>query len=72
MVGGGVVGIVVVVVVTVVTVVGGAADGGDGGEGGATHAHGVDFVLPKPFSLEEVERVLRRVAAAIDPGLRAA
>jgi len=32
----------------------------------------VDFVLPKPFSLEEVERVLRRVAAAIDPGLRAA
>ena len=29
-------------------------------------------VLPKPFSLEEVERVLRRVAAAIDPGLRAA
>jgi len=41
-------------------------------EGGATHAHGVDFVLPKPFSLEEVERVLRRVAAAIDPGLRAA
>ena len=41
-------------------------------EGGATHAHGVDFVLPKPFSLEEVERVLCRVAAAIDPGLRAA
>jgi signal transduction histidine kinase/CheY-like chemotaxis protein len=34
-------------------------------EGGAAHAHGVDFVLPKPFSLEEVERVLRQVGEAI-------
>jgi CheY-like chemotaxis protein len=34
-------------------------------EGGAAQAHGVDFVLPKPFSLEEVERVLRQVGERI-------
>ena len=34
-------------------------------EGGAAHAHGVDFVLPKPFSLEEVEQVLRQVGEVI-------
>ncbi|HTM56837.1 MAG TPA: ATP-binding protein [Candidatus Udaeobacter sp.] len=34
-------------------------------EGGAAEAHGVDFVLPKPFSLEEVERVLRQVGERI-------
>jgi signal transduction histidine kinase/ActR/RegA family two-component response regulator len=34
-------------------------------EGGAAQAHGVDFVLPKPFSLEDVDRVLRQVGETI-------
>jgi CheY-like chemotaxis protein len=34
-------------------------------EGGAALAHGVDFVLPKPFSLEDVDRVLRQVGESI-------
>jgi CheY-like chemotaxis protein/anti-sigma regulatory factor (Ser/Thr protein kinase) len=34
-------------------------------EGGAAQAHGVDFVLPKPFSLEDVDRVLRQVGESI-------
>ena len=34
-------------------------------EGGAALAHGVDFVLPKPFSLEDVDRVLRQVSESI-------
>jgi signal transduction histidine kinase/PAS domain-containing protein len=34
-------------------------------EGGAAQAHGVDVVMPKPFSLDDCERVLRRIG---DPG----
>ncbi|MBI1799271.1 MAG: GAF domain-containing protein [Candidatus Eisenbacteria bacterium] len=34
-------------------------------EGGAAQAHGVDFVLPKPFSLEDVNRVLRQVGETL-------
>jgi signal transduction histidine kinase/ActR/RegA family two-component response regulator/PAS domain-containing protein len=34
-------------------------------EGGAAQAHGVDFVLPKPFSLEDVNRVLRQVGESL-------
>jgi len=30
-------------------------------EGGTAQAHGVDVVMPKPFSFEDVERVLRRL-----------
>jgi len=41
-------------------------------EGGAAQAHGVDFVVPKPFSLEEVERVLRRAAETIEGSPRRA
>ncbi|HTK31465.1 MAG TPA: ATP-binding protein [Candidatus Saccharimonadaceae bacterium] len=33
-------------------------------EGSTAHAHGVDFVMPKPFSLADVERVLRQAADA--------
>jgi signal transduction histidine kinase/ActR/RegA family two-component response regulator len=35
-------------------------------EPGATRARGVDFVLPKPFSLEDVERVLREAVEAME------
>jgi CheY-like chemotaxis protein len=33
-------------------------------DGGAAHAHGVDLVMPKPFSISEVERVLRQLGEA--------
>jgi len=32
-------------------------------EGGAMHARGADYVIPKPFSLEDVRDVLRRLTA---------
>jgi DNA-binding response OmpR family regulator len=31
-------------------------------EGGSAQAHGVDIVMPKPFSIEDVEAVLRTLA----------
>jgi signal transduction histidine kinase/CheY-like chemotaxis protein len=30
-------------------------------EGGTAQAHGVDVIMPKPFSIEDVDRVLRRL-----------
>ena len=35
-------------------------------EGGAAQAHGVDFVVPKPFSLDDVESALRRVGQTLE------
>jgi signal transduction histidine kinase/PAS domain-containing protein len=41
-------------------------------EGGTAQAHGVDLVMPKPFSFEDVERVLRRLPELAGGGREAA
>ena len=35
-------------------------------EGAAAQAKGVDYVMPKPFSITDVERVLRQVSESVD------